>query len=99
MQIEWASLITAGIVGFIVGIPSGILGNLVFHRIQESRRRKVEYSSTDVSKEAIEFQGRILSRSKMSTTITDIMAAIAKDIAKRHKKAERQSKQIPKYRQ
>lgn len=97
MQIDWPSLIIATIIGFILGIPSGILGNLAFHRIQESRKGKEEYSTTDTSQTATEFHGRLLRKSKMTTTITDIMAAISKDIVERAKKAERKSKKIPKY--
>lgn len=98
MQIDWLSLIIAAIIGFTLGIPSGILGNLAFHRIQEARKRKEEYSTTDTSQDATEFHGRLLRNSKMITNITDIMAAISKDIAERAKKAEHQRKKIPKYR-
>jgi len=55
MEINWFSVF----LGWVGGIPSGILAQWLFNKLIRWRRRKGIYFNTTISNETIEFEGRV----------------------------------------
>jgi hypothetical protein len=55
MDINWFSIF----LGWLGGIPSGILAQWLFNRYLRGRKRKGMYLTTTISTDAIEFEGRV----------------------------------------
>jgi len=68
MSIDWFSVF----LGWLGGIPSGILANFLFHKLLRWKKRKGEYLTTTVSTDGIEFEGRVWHNTTMVATMNEI---------------------------
>jgi len=68
MDINWFSLF----LGWLGGLPSGILANWLFHRYLRRRKRKGVYLTTTMSTDAIEFEGRVWHDTAMVATMQEM---------------------------
>jgi len=72
MDINWSSIF----LGWLVGIASTIVGELLLHRYLRWRKRKGEYLTTTVSNDAIEFEGRVWHNTAMVSTMQEILKQV-----------------------
>lgn len=68
MSIDWFSLF----LGWLGGLPSGILANWLFHKCLRWKKRKGVYLTTTMSTDGIEFEGRLWHNTAMVATMQEI---------------------------
>jgi len=68
MDINWFSVF----LGWLGGIPTGLLANWLFHKFLRWRRGKGPYFSTTISTDKIEFEGRVYPGVSTIATMQDI---------------------------
>lgn len=72
-QYWWSSGWIKYVIGWVVGIPSGIVANRLYEKIKMWLRKETSYLNTSYSKGVMKFEGQYTSNVPIETLINQIV--------------------------
>ena len=72
-QSWWSSDWIKYLIGWFVGIPSGVVANWLYDRIRVWRRKETNYLNTSYSKGIMKFEGQYTTKATIQRVIEQIL--------------------------